>query len=152
MLEEVYFDEMTPEDLDDVMIIEKLSFPTPWSRQAFYTEITENTYAHYVVARLGQRVIGYAGMWLILDEAHITNIAVHPDYRRQGVGEALLQEMMERARREGAESMTLEVRVSNVAAQRLYEKMGFEKRGIRKGYYTDVKEDAYIMWKERLGP
>ncbi|MCL4425584.1 MAG: ribosomal protein S18-alanine N-acetyltransferase [Firmicutes bacterium] len=141
---------MTPEDLDGVMTIEKLSFPTPWSRQAFYTEIMENSYAHYIVARVGKTVIGYAGMWLILDEAHVTNVAVHPDYRGRGVGQALMQELVERALQEGAESMTLEVRVSNLAAQQLYEKLGFEKRGIRRGYYTDVKEDAIIMWKDNL--
>jgi ribosomal-protein-alanine N-acetyltransferase len=92
------------------------------------------------------QVAGYCGFWLILDEAHITNIAVHPEFRGKGYGKRLLQYVMERARRLGALKMTLEVRVSNHVAQSLYEKMGFVRSGVRKGYYTDNKEDALIMW------
>ena len=92
--------------------------------------------------------MGYAGMWIILDEGHITNIAVDPTYRRQGIGQGLLDELTKLAVERGAIAMTLEVRVSNAEAQSLYTKLGFVPRGIRKGYYQDNKEDALIMWRE----
>jgi ribosomal-protein-alanine N-acetyltransferase len=140
-------------DVDQVLEIEKLCFPTPWSRRAFVSELTENVYAHYIVARRDGAIRGYAGMWVILDEAHVTNIAVHPDERRRGLGWILLHELMGRALALGATRMTLEVRKSNVAAQELYTRAGFNARGLRKGYYTDTREDAIIMWKEDLaGP
>ncbi len=143
--------EMMLKDLDSVLDIEALSFPTPWSRRSFTTELTENVYAHYIVVEYESRVIGYSGMWVILDEAHITNIAVHPEFRRRGLGEKIMREMMERAKSRGATRMTLEVRVSNSAAQDLYRKLGFVARGIRKGYYSDTNEDAIVMWLDDLG-
>lgn len=143
---------MTLKDLDDVMAIEVISYPTPWSRRAFESELTENDYAHYYVARQEGEIIGYVGMWVILNESHITNIAVHPDHRRQGVGRKLLETMFEEAKEKGANKMTLEVRISNLPAQDLYKKLGFVARGIRKGYYTDLNEDAIVMWKDDLGP
>lgn len=147
---EIYISEMSLADLEEVLEVEHTSFLSPWSKRAFFSELTENLYADYVVARIDDQVVGYAGMWLILDEAHITNIAVHKDYRGQGIGERLLQEIFVRARARGARRMTLEVRVSNMVARHLYEKMGFVPRGVRKGYYADTKEDAIIMWKEDL--
>ena len=147
---EITVTEMTLADLDRVIEIEEKSFPTPWSRKAFYCELTQNIYAHYVVARCDGEVIGYGGMWVILDEAHVTNIAVHRDFRRRGIGRRILQELMNRARSRGAVRMTLEVRKSNIGAQRLYEQMGFVAKGLRKGYYSDLKEDAIIMWKDDL--
>lgn len=149
---EMTVDKMTVKDLDRVMEIEAVSYPTPWSRRAFESELTENAYACYFVARHDGEIIGYVGMWVILDEAHITNIAVHPDHRRCGAGRMLLESMFERARDKGATKMTLEVRASNLAAQNLYRKLGFVARGIRKGYYTDLNEDAIVMWKDDLGP
>lgn len=143
---------MTPDDLDRVLEIEELSYGTPWSRRAFTSEITDNRYAHYFVARHRGRLIGYVGMWVILEEAHITNVAVDPAYRRRKVAWRLLEDMFRRARELGATRMTLEVRVSNATAQELYRKMGFVDHGIRKGYYTDTNEDAIIMWREDLGP
>jgi len=143
---EIGFRPMELTDLPQIEIVEKLSFTSPWPRQAFYNELVFNRFAHYTVVTVKGKVAGYCGFWLILDEAHITNIAIHPDYRGQGVGEALLDEVIQKAKNLGATKMTLEVRVSNVVAQSLYEKKGFVRAGIRKGYYTDNQEDAIIMW------
>jgi ribosomal-protein-alanine N-acetyltransferase len=144
--EEIQFRPMQLTDLAAIVELEIASFPTPWPRQAFYNELMFNRFADYTVLTVNGQVAGYCGFWLILDEAHITNIAVHPEFRGKGYGKRLLQYVMERARRLGALKMTLEVRVSNHVAQSLYEKMGFVRSGVRKGYYTDNKEDALIMW------
>lgn len=138
---------MKAEDIDEVLVIESLCFPTPWSREAFRAEIEDNYCARYVVAELEGMVIGYGGMWIIIDEAHITNIAVHPNYRGRGVGEAIMKGLIQTAARLKVEGMTLEVRVSNMIAQNLYKKLGFVAIGVRKGYYTDNGEDALIMWR-----
>ena len=116
---EVSFAEMTCDHLDEVLAIEQASFPTPWSRYAFTYELLENEFAHYIVALAGGRVVGYAGMWIVLDEAHVTNVAVHPEFRRRCIGRRLMQELMRRAALLGARRMTLEVRTSNRAARRL---------------------------------
>lgn len=150
--QDVTIEPMTLDDLDEVLSIETLSYPTPWSRRAFESELTGNAYAKYFVARKGRSVVGYIGMWVILEEAHITNVAVHPEHRRQGIGEKLMTYCFDQARKMGATRMTLEVRVSNITAQNLYRKLGFEAKGIRKGYYSDTNEDAIIMWKYNLGP
>ena len=151
--EPVRYTDMTLRHVPGVLAIERRSFPTPWSERAFVSELTQNAYAHYIVALRGPRqVLGYAGMWVILDEAHITNIAVHPLERRQGLGDGLLLELERRAYGHGCRSMTLEVRPSNPEAQRLYRRHGFEPRGLRRGYYADTHEDAIIMWKDQLVP
>lgn len=137
-------------DIDGVMVVERLSFPTTWSRQAFLHEITANRHARYFIARVGRQVVGYGGMWLILDEAHVTNVAVHPDWRGRHIGEALMRALIRCARSYGITRMTLEVRVSNQVAQNLYTKLGFRPAGIRKGYYTDTREDALIMWLDPI--
>jgi len=142
--------EMQLDDVAMVMEVEVLSFPTPWSQAAFLSELLTNSYAHYFVAAVGARVVGYGGMWLIIDEAHITNIAVHPEYRSRKIGEALLLCLMGKAKELGAIAMTLEVREKNAVAQNLYRKHGFVPRGIRRGYYNDTGEDAVIMWKDEL--
>lgn len=139
-------------DVEQVAEIERRSYITPWSHRAFLSEIRDNAYARYIVARAGEQVIGYAGMWLIFDEGHITNIAVHPDHRSRGIGDRLLTELERRARERGILRMTLEVRPSNPAAHALYAKHGFEARGRRRGYYSDTGEDAVIMWKDGLEP
>lgn len=146
----VTFAEMRPEHLSQVEEIEKVSFPTPWSHSAFSYEIMQNSFAHYIVALVNNEVIGYGGMWCILDEAHVTNLAVRPDYRMKGVGRSIMMEIIRRAVLMGISSMTLEVRPSNTAARKLYTALGFKERGKRKRYYTDTSEDAIIMWKERL--
>lgn len=142
--------QMGPEDIDAVVIIEQESFSTPWSRSAFETEMGDNPLARYLVVDMDGQVIGYAGMWLILDEAHVTNVAVLPAYRGQGIGKTLLAALICHAKAQGAVCMTLEVRVSNDGAQRLYSGMGFVPRGLRRQYYTDTREDALIMWREHL--
>lgn len=143
---------MIAEYLDQVLAIERVSFPSPWERSDFLNEIYNNDYAYYYVCLVNGRVCGYAGLWLILDEVHITSIAVHPDWRRLGVGKTILHFLLQEASRLGADRVTLEVRVSNVAAQKLYERAGFTKAGLRKGYYNDTREDAIIMWKHLYGP
>lgn len=140
------FSVMLPEHLEQVLGIEVKSFPTPWSYRAFQFEVTENDFASYIVAQLDGRIVGYAGMWIVLDEAHITNVAVHPDYRGTGCGRSLMTELLGRAAVLGAVKITLEVRVSNVAARELYKSLGFVERGFRRKYYSDNNEDAIIMW------
>ncbi|MDI3269892.1 MAG: ribosomal protein S18-alanine N-acetyltransferase [Bacillota bacterium] len=144
------FRPMTVADLSQVLAIERASYPTPWSERAFRSELMHNSYGHYVVALLEGQVVGYSGMWIVLDEAHITNIAVHPDYRGKGFGHLILAEMERRARERGCTRMTLEVRPSNHVARQLYQRHGFVARGLRKGYYSDTQEDAIIMWKDSL--
>lgn len=142
----ITFRKMTVEDLDDVIEVEIHSFATPWSREAFYNELTKNQFAHYLVAEVDEKVVGYCGVWIIVDEAHITNIALLPDYRGMKLGEALMGRIIEIARESGAIRITLEVRVSNERAQNLYRKFGFEEGALRKQYYTDNMEDALVMW------
>lgn len=139
---------MTLEDIPDIMVIEHESFSLPWSEEAFRNELTMNHFARYLVMELDGKPIAYAGMWTIVDEAHITNIAVRTAYRGHHLGETLLLELIKLAMEHGIERMTLEVRESNLVAQSLYRKLGFDPAGIRKGYYSDNQEDAIIMWCE----
>jgi ribosomal-protein-alanine N-acetyltransferase len=136
---------MRADDIPAVLEIERRSFTTPWPPEAFTQELTHNRLARYTVARQGGAVVGYAGVWLMVDEAHITTFAVHPDWRRKGVGRRLIQALLVAATELGAARMTLEVRVSNLAGQSLYEGHGFQITGRRERYYTDDGEDAYIM-------
>lgn len=139
---------MKIEDLEEVLDIEVLSFATPWSRNAFLYELLENERAvYYVVHNSMNKLIAYIGMWVIFDEGHITNLAVHPAYRHQGVGKFLLINFIKAAREKKVKHLTLEVRRSNAVAQELYQKMGFVHMGVRKKYYLDNNEDALIMWK-----
>lgn len=137
---------MAEEDIDQVLVIEHKSFTLPWSRDAFINELTKNQFAVYLVLEDDDAVIGYCGAWIVVDEAHVTNIAVLPEYRGRKLGEALMKKMMEAAKELGAVTMTLEARVTNIAAQSLYRKLGFQNGGIRKNYYTDNQEDAIVMW------
>jgi len=146
MSESIIFRDMKPEDIAQVVAIEQVSFAIPWTFETFEREMTINEYARYTVIEKDGAIIGYCGMWLILDESHITNIAILPEYRGRNLGEALLNEVIEKAKKLGAHSMTLEVRVSNETAQKLYRKFGFLNGGIRKRYYTDNYEDALVMW------
>lgn len=141
---------MTSEDIDQVLDIERLCFSLPWSEESFRMEVEKNQCARYLVARTGNRVIGYVGMWVILDEGHITNLAVHPDYRGNKVALKLMENLIILARKMRIEKLTLEVRSTNFIAQNLYKKLGFCIAGVRKGYYADNKEDALIMWKKGI--
>lgn len=138
---------MTLEDLDLIMKIEEESFSTPWSREAFLTEITKNDLAKYILAESQGEILGYGGIWLILDEGHITNIAVGKKYRGLGIGNKLVEGLIDICKEKDIRNMTLEVRESNKIAQNLYRKYGFIDCGIRRGYYSDDNEDAVIMWK-----
>ena len=140
--------EMKIEDLDHIMEIESLSFTIPWSKESFIHELNNNSVAKYYVAVIENFVAGYAGLWKIMDEGHITNIAVHPEYRNKRIGESLIKRIFKVCDSVNINKLTLEVRESNSAALKLYEKMGFQAEGIRKAYYHDNKEDAIIMWKK----
>ena len=133
----------------DIFKISTLSFVTPWSYESIENELN-NKFARYVVAKLNDVIIGFGGVWLILDEGHITNIAVHPEFRGIGAGDMIVKALIELCKQERISSITLEVRVSNKAAQNLYKKHGFIEAGIRKNYYADTKEDAIIMWKYNI--
>jgi [ribosomal protein S18]-alanine N-acetyltransferase len=141
---------MRLEDLDEVQRIEQASFSTPWPSNAYRSELMTNRLATYLVARIEGRIVGYGGMWLMVDEAHITTFAVHPAWRRQRIGERLLLAFLDLARDRHAREATLEVRLSNLAARRLYEKYGFRPVGLRPRYYSDNNEDALIMTTEPL--
>ncbi len=147
---EVVVRDMYLSDLDAVMRIEAASFSTPWSRNQFQSELMENNFAAYLVLDFHGRVVSYGGMWIILDEAHVTNVAVHPDFRGYHLGERMMQGLMGKAKSLGAGRMTLEVRRSNQVAQNLYQKLGFIQLGVRRGYYSEPHEDAFIMWKDPL--
>ena len=138
------------DDLAAVHAIERASFTSPWPDHAYRSEIESNRLAHYLVARAGETVAAYGGMWLMVDEAHITTFAVHPAWRRQGIGERLLLAFLDLAVDRGAHEATLEVRLSNLPARRLYEKYGFRPVGLRPRYYSDDHEDALIMTTEPL--
>jgi ribosomal-protein-alanine N-acetyltransferase len=140
---------MTEADLDAVALIERLCFGDRWSVNSFKSELA-NPSSVYHIARLDGRIIGYIGFWLILDEAHVTAVAVHPDERGRKFGAELVLRALDDCMARGAKWMTLEVRASNIAAQRLYEGFGFTTLGRRKGYYHDDREDALIMWTENL--
>lgn len=146
MVDSFVFRYMKEEDIDQILEVENASFTTPWSREAFYNEIYNNKFAVYLVLEENEKIVGYCGAWIVIDEAHVTNVAVLPEYRGKKLGEALLRKMMAVAVDMGAKSMTLEVRVTNHVAQSLYRKLGFQNGGIRKNYYSDNQEDALVMW------
>ena len=172
--EEFVVEPMRVEQLDQVRRIERACFPTPWPRNAYRREIEKNERAHYLVVRttsepgatpkrrqfplslfsLGRSdardVVAYCGVWVMLDDAHITTIAVDPDYRRLGLGQLLIVQMARIALQARATRMTLEVRMSNEHAQALYRKYGFSDGGVRPRYYSDDFEDALIMRSEKL--
>ena len=144
---------MTVEDVDAVHAIEAATFAIPWSRQSFYDEMTRNACARYLVAVLDTgEIVGFAGVWIVIDEGHITNIAVRADCRGQGIGRALTAALMQYAANLGVVYMTLEVRRSNEIAQHVYLSHGFIQVGVRKKYYEDNGEDALFMVCDHLPP
>ncbi len=148
---------MKLDDLDDVMEIEKNAFTMPWSRWMFERELTGGSdRSRYLVARSDSEIVGYIGFWLAMnDEAHIVTIAVRDDFRRKGVASMLIASALTLAVHLDSDKATLEVRVSNTSAQKLYQKFGFETIAIRRNFYSDTGEDAYVMWlydlKNKLG-
>ncbi|NIK78652.1 ribosomal-protein-alanine N-acetyltransferase [Paenibacillus castaneae] len=147
-VDEIIYRAMTMADIPAIVSIEQEAFTSPWTAEAFTNELMNNMFARYMVMDLGGEIIGYGGMWVIIDEAHVTNIAVRADFRGQGLGNCLLSELQRTAVFFGAAKMTLEVRPSNEIAQQLYRKFGFKPSGVRPRYYSDNNEDALIMWAE----
>lgn len=137
--------QMTDADIDEVLEIEKLSFPSPWSRRLFMNELS-NPNSHLILARDDTNAVtGYVCFWIVADEAHILNVAVHPRFRRRGIAKRLLTHVIEFAGNKGASYFALEVRNRNQAAIEFYKGFGFKAVGIRKGYYADTGEDAILM-------
>ena len=141
----VRIDAMTLDDIPAVLEIERLSFRTPWPANAFREELTTNRMARYVVARVGDQVAGYAGLWVVIDEGHVTTFGVHPSWRRLRIGQRMLLHLADLTTALGARRMTLEVRASNEAAKALYATFGFAQAGLRRAYYSDDGEDAIVM-------
>jgi ribosomal-protein-alanine N-acetyltransferase len=137
---------MDRNDLNEVLKISSLSLKGSWSLDSFSKELT-NPFAKYLIAKTDNKTVGFAGVWTIVDEGHITNIAVHPEFREKGIGSALVKSLIDHSKGWGCSSLTLEVRASNTPAKNLYKKFGFVEEGVRKKYYQDNKEDAIIMWK-----
>ena len=138
---------MTIDDVDEVYTVEEDCFVDPWSKDSIRKEL-KNDLARYLVAEIDDKIVGYVGVWFVVDEGHITNVAVHSDYRGKKIGDRLVKEMVELCKENNLVAMTLEVRTSNTVAQNLYRKYGFKMGGIRKEYYSDNKEDAIIMWNQ----
>lgn len=139
-------------DVKAMAYLDTLCFAAPWSETSFRQEVTANNLALYLVSEIDGALTGYAGVWAIVDEGHITNVAVHPDCRRQGIARALMQVLIRSCEEAGILRQTLEVRPSNEAALRLYKGFGFREAGRRKGYYEDNGEDALIMWRDGENP
>ncbi len=137
--------DMCAADIEQILEIERQSFQSPWSRAAFESEL-KNLLAHYLLLVEDDKVIGYAGFWQILDEGHITNVALLPTYRGRGLAKRLIGQLIDRARQLNIVQMTLEVRPSNAVARQLYTSFGFSVEGRRPRYYSDSGEDALIMW------
>ncbi len=137
-------------DIPAVQAIEREVFTSPWPRNAYASELSQNRQAHYLVLRDGDEIIGYGGLWKVGDEAHVTTIGVRARSQGQGLGTALFAALIQRSYELGARWVTLEVRVGNAHAMRLYERFGFRPIGRRRGYYTDNGEDAVIMWSDSI--
>jgi [ribosomal protein S18]-alanine N-acetyltransferase len=138
------------DQIDDVLAIEEASFTNPWTREMYLAELENRTVSHCLLAREGDgRAIGFCSYWRVLDELHINNLAVLPEYRRAGAASALLGRALEEGAEQGAHRATLEVRRSNEVALMLYERFGFSVAGVRRGYYSSPVEDALILWRDR---
>ena len=147
----IYITRMTKDDIDDVVAIEAEAYGEHhWSKSSFYEELNNNLAKYYIAKTSTGETVAYAGTWHIIDEGHITTIAVKKDYMRKHIGEAIIVKILEDCYKEGIKYLTLEVRVSNEAAIGLYTKYGFNSLGTRKGYYQDNNEDALIMWTENI--
>ncbi len=142
---------MSLKHLPRVMQIERESFSDPWSLSSFISELSDNSYATYFIARYQKKIAGYIGGWLITDELHITNLAIAKEFRGLGIAQHLIDKIIQYSKDRGINRATLEVRASNNSAMNLYRKKGFTSVGYRPNYYTNNNEDAMIMWKEIKG-
>lgn len=149
MLATLRFVPLSRDLIDEILAIENVTHSAPWSRRSFENEL-EHKYGVFQVALIEGKVVGYGGTWVLVDEAHVTNVVVHEDHRGQGIGRKLMNEMLLKAREKGAVCATLEVRKSNEVALGLYEKMGFVRATVRKNYYPDNQEDAVVMMLDDL--
>jgi [ribosomal protein S18]-alanine N-acetyltransferase len=140
---------LTPKDLEAIEQIERRSYPTPWSRSMFASELSKPSSISLGAfeAETGE-LVGYLVISRYVDAWHVMNIAVAPERRRQGIAVALFERLFELTAADGRRGYTLEVRISNEAAIKLYERLGFQSRGVRRGYYTDNREDALVMWRD----
>ena len=139
------------QDLDGVLAVESESFTNPWTRDMYAWELQNRSMCHILLVRTPEcHVAGFCAFWLVFDEVHINNIAMRPDFRAQGIGTALLKQVLAEGQQLGARRATLEVRASNAGARRLYERMGFYVAGVRRNYYSEPVEDALILWRDEL--
>ena len=144
---EIKIRKMNTEDVDKVMKIELKSFSMPWSRETYISDLCSD-FGEYIVADVNGEIAGYGGIFIILDEAHVVTIAIAENFKSQGIGKTIMEKMLKIAISKNVNKVFLEVRVSNIPAIKLYKKLGFQKIAVRKAYYTDNMEDAYIMQKE----
>jgi [ribosomal protein S18]-alanine N-acetyltransferase len=141
----------SPDQIDEILAIEEMSFTNPWTREMYQAELDNRGVSYcYLAKDASGAAVGFCSFWRVMDELHINNLAVMPDRRRSGVATALLAHVLREGKALGAERATLEVRRSNDAARLLYERFGFSVAGIRRGYYTKPHEDALVLWLERL--
>jgi ribosomal-protein-alanine N-acetyltransferase len=146
--QDLQFSLLEEKDLDELVALEKSCQQLPWNKALFAEELKNQGQCFWALGRLEGELVAYMGFWKAVDEAHITNLGVHPKYQRRGLGEAMVRQGLELARSLGCVRATLEVRQSNAAAIKLYEKLGFTSVALRPGYYPDTKEDAVIMWTD----
>lgn len=150
-MEEYVIQKMTHKDIDDILQIEELCYGAHhWSHDAFITELNNKISSYHTILNKENKCVGYMGIWKIMDEAHVTNLSVHPDYQNKKLAHRLLLASIDECYKEKIKYITLEVRVSNKKAIGLYEKFGFKSLGLRKKYYQDNNEDAIIMWSENI--
>lgn len=150
-LSEIFIKKMTKDDVESVIAIEEEAYGKHhWTKASFYDEMSNNLAKYYVAKTREGEIVGYAGIWHIIDEGHITTIAVKKDYLQNHIGETLIYQIVEDCYKDKVKYLTLEVRVSNEPAIKLYKKYGFQSLGTRKGYYQDNNEDALIMWTENI--
>ena len=146
----IVYRRMRAADVPAVHRIEELTFPQPWTEADFTYEVSQNPCARYMVVEKDGHVAGYAGARIVMEEGDITNVAIHPALRGMGLGKGVVAALLQYAANLGVQALTLEVRRGNLAAQHVYESLGFERFGVRKGYYTDNGEDAYLMVCTRM--